>query len=407
MNILQHTSYRSVPEPHYYAMKRVLITGATGGIGKACCIWLLNQGARIAMVGREMTDLINIGSGFPCQAICIQCDLTKENEHLDMVNSALENLGGLDILINVAGVIYENDLENTSCREHDYLININLRAVFNISRLCATALKRSRGCIVNLSSGWGNKPQQGMISYCMSKAGIDMLTKSLALELSPVRVNAVAPGMVHTNFLNCHLQTQEVNQIKRNYRDKNPLRRIARVDEIVKAIIFLSSNKAAKLTGEILNVDGGMHATSNFYTCWADSDKMNAKFLPNGVRPLSKLNSWIDKHIQKFKNPLKNENWVKNMIGDSNWYTNLADAHYKITEHYNKIDAEDNVLGALGQLKDVNGQIFTVENPKSARYVDDTVPANKAFKHTLGSQSVDVELKRKLKGLYDDEYYND
>ena len=99
-----------------------------------------------------MTDLIRISSEFPCQTICIQCDLTQESEHLDMVNGALENLGGLDILINAAGVIYENDLENTSCREHDYLINLNLRAVFNISRLCATALKKTHGCIVNLSS---------------------------------------------------------------------------------------------------------------------------------------------------------------------------------------------------------------------------------------------------------------
>lgn len=385
--------FRSLPEPHYFAMKRVLITGATGGIGKACCIWLLNQGARIAMIGREMSDLIKIGSEFPCQAICIQCDLTKDNEHLDMVVSALENLGGLDILINAAGVIYENDLENTSCREHDYLLNINLRAVFSISKLCASALKKSRGCIINLSSSWGTRPQQGMISYCMSKSGLDMLTKSLAIELAPVRVNAVAPGMVNTKFLNYNLHTQEVSKIKHKYREKNPLKRIARVDEIVKTIVFLASNKAGRVNGEILLVDGGLNLSSSLFIEWNCSEKMNSKFAPTGVKPLTKMVEWVDRHYAKFKAPASNEVRIKNMIGKSNWYTNLSDAHFKITDNYNKIDGEDNVLEALVQLKHVDGQIFTAENPKSARYVDDAASKKKR----TGSQSVDIFAKGELK----------
>ena len=99
----------------------------------------------------------------------------------------------------------------------------------------------------------------------MSKAGVDMLTKSLALELAPVRVNAVAPGMVNTKFLNFNLQTQEVSKIKKNYKEKNPLKKIARTDEIVKAIIYLCSKKAYKVNGEIITIDGGLHATSSLY----------------------------------------------------------------------------------------------------------------------------------------------
>ena len=371
MNSFESPFYRSVPEPHYFAMKRVLITGATSGIGKACSIWLLNQGARVAMIGREMSDLHKIGQDFPCQAICIQCDLANDPEHLDMVASAIDNLGGLDILINSAGVIYENDLENTSCREHDYLININLRAVFNISKLCAPMLKRCHGCIVNLSSSWGTRPQQGMISYCMSKAGVDMLTRSMALELAPVRVNAVAPGMVHTNFLSYNLKTQQVSQIKNRYKQRHPMKSIARVDEIVRAIVLLCSKKAGKITGQVLVVDGGMHTTSSLFTEWRESEAMNSRFVPDGVKPLTKLSIWVDKKLERFRTPTVNESWVKNTIGESNWYTNLADAHFKITDNYNKLDGEDHVLGALGQLKHVNGQIFTVENPKSARYIDD------------------------------------
>ena len=149
------------------------------------------------------------------------------------------------------------------------------------------------------------------------------------------------------------------------------MKRIARVDEVVRAIVFLCSRKAARITGEIVVVDGGMSGTSSLYTEWRESEAMNARFAPDGVKPLTKLSIWVDKKLERFRTPVANESWVKNTIGESNWYTNLADAHFKITDNYNKLDGEDHVLGALGQLKDVNGQIFTAENPKSARYIDD------------------------------------
>ena len=152
MNFSEKNFYQSLPEPHYFAMKKILVTGAASGIGKACCIWLLNQGARVAMVGKEMPDLLKIGNQFPSQVVCIQSDLTIDQEHEDLINGVIENLGGLDILINAAGVIYENDLESTSPREHDYLMNINLRVAFSLSKLCIKYLKKSQGCIVNISS---------------------------------------------------------------------------------------------------------------------------------------------------------------------------------------------------------------------------------------------------------------
>ena len=229
----------------------------------------------------------------------------------------------------------------------------------------------------------------------MSKSGLDMLTKCLSMELAPIRVNSVAPGMTNTKFLNS-IKTEEttkINKIKKNYANKNPLHRIARVDEIVKTIIFLCSKKAAKITGQIIKVDGGMNLTSSLFTHWDTTEKMNSKFAADGVRSLSRLNDWIDKKIQKFKHPIKNEKWVKNLIGDSNWDTNLADAHYKITDNYNKIEGEDNVLEALNQKKHVNGQIFTAENPKSARFIEDPGKKNTT------SKSMDVSFKGVIKGL--------
>ena len=184
----------------YFALKRVMITGASSGIGRACAFWLLNQGARVALVGRDKAALDSIGEQFPHQAVSVQCDFAIDLNQYDLVTSVVEALGGLDILINAAGLIFENDLEGTFPQDHDYLIDLNLRAVFHICSMCSTFLIKSKGCIVNFSAEWGNRPQQGMVSYCMTKAGVEMLTKCLALELAPVRVNAVAPGITKTHF---------------------------------------------------------------------------------------------------------------------------------------------------------------------------------------------------------------
>ena len=255
------TSRISLEKPFYFGQKRVLIIGAGGSVGQGCAMWLLNHGSRVALVASKLSEIESIGEKFPSQSICIQCDLAVDMEQFDMVTGALEALGGLDILINCAGVIFENDLESTYPQDHDYLVDINLRSVFHISQLCSVALYKSKGCIVNLSSI--SRPQQGMISYCMTKAGVEMLTKSLALELSPIRVNAVAPGLLNNDFLRSTGITKEkINTIKKNFIKNHPMERLGRFDEIVKTILFLCSTKAKTITGQVIKVDGGMHLTS-------------------------------------------------------------------------------------------------------------------------------------------------
>lgn len=354
--------------PRQFENKRIILTGATGSIGKACSIWLLNQGAKVVLVSRELSDLISIGQNFPSQAICIQCDLEKCSDHEDMVSSALEILGGLDILINAAGVMYESDLEHSSPREHDYLMNLNLKATFNITRLCTAALRSSKGVVVNLSSIWGQRPQQGMISYCMSKSGIEMLTKTLALELTPIRVNAVAPGMVKSRFLEKNMTIDVVTQIKLNYVKKNPFHRLARVDDVVKAIIFLSSRKTCKVSGETIAVDAGFGITSSIFTHWDRLGEMNCTIAPSGASGKTLISKFVENALKMFKKNV-DEGAIRDVIGKSNWSTNLADAHYKITDNYNKIDGEDHVLNELKKKKDDGGQIYTYEHPKPARLI--------------------------------------
>jgi NAD(P)-dependent dehydrogenase (short-subunit alcohol dehydrogenase family) len=119
-----------------------------------------------------------------------------------MKTSIVERFGGVDVLINCAGVIFSGDLETTFPQDYDFLMDINLRTPFLLTQFFMDYLRQREGCIVNVSCDKGSRPDVGILGYCMTKAGLDMLTKSSALELAPlrVRVNAVAPGMVDTNL---------------------------------------------------------------------------------------------------------------------------------------------------------------------------------------------------------------
>lgn len=167
-----------------------------------------------------------------------------------MCTAVMQNLGGektaLDVLVNCAGVIFDGDVENTFPQDYDYTVDLNLRAAFHITSLLAEFLEKSHGCVINVSSCFGQKPQTGCLSYCMSKAGLDMLTKCCAVELaaSGVRVNAVAPGSVDTNFLRyAGYSESEYEAYKTRVAPLIPLQRIAMPDEVAKAIIFLASEK--------------------------------------------------------------------------------------------------------------------------------------------------------------------
>ena len=309
----------------YFALKRVMITGASSGIGRACAFWLLNQGARVALVGRDKSVLDEIGEQFPHQAVSVQCDFAIDLNQYDLVTSVVEALGGLDILINAAGLIFENDLETTYPQDHDYLIDLNLRAVFHITSMCSTFLARSKGCVVNFSAEWGNRPQQGMVSYCMTKAGVEMLTKCLALELAPVRVNAVAPGLTKTHVFDyLKMPQREQEWIYNRVAEATPLKRVAFPDDVVKTVIFLCSKQARRITGQILRVDGGQHLTSSLFTHWESSATMPTKIFPD--KPLNSQKRQVE--AQRLS--------ITERLQQSRWYTDMADAHVKLKADYIK-----------------------------------------------------------------------
>jgi 3-oxoacyl-[acyl-carrier protein] reductase len=264
----------SVKRP-YFAEKRVIVTGASSGIGRAVAMWFLNSGARVALIGTDLEDLINTGKQFPKQALVIKCDLSADDQPYDMFNTVMHEFNGVDILVNAAGILREGDIKTMKPQEYDRIIDVNLRSVFYLSYLFFPALQKSRGCIVNVSCQYGAKPFAGMYAYCMSKAGLETLTKHMAYEFasSGVRVNAVAPGLVETNLLRCRvgepkLDESDINQIYSNAEKFNPLKRIASIDDVGKAIVFLCSDAASHTTGQILKVDGGRTLTSSGWFLW-------------------------------------------------------------------------------------------------------------------------------------------
>jgi len=247
----------------FFAEKRIVITGASSGIGKALAFWFLNEGSYVALCGRDINSLNEIGKQFPNQAISIQCDLGIDIQQYDMCTTIIEKLGGerirgIDILINCAGIIFDGDIETTFPQDYDYLMDINLRSSFHITQMLIPYLQKAQGCVVNVSSIFGHRPVTGSIGYSMTKAGLEMLTKCMALEVAStgVRVNAVAPGQTNTNFMRyAGLSESEYDFYKDRVSNNVPLkvqnlnnsniqcRRLLQQEEVAKGIIFLCSEK--------------------------------------------------------------------------------------------------------------------------------------------------------------------
>jgi hypothetical protein len=229
-------------------------------------------------------------------------------------------------------------------------------------------LELSKGCIVNVSCSLGTRPNAGTIGYCMTKAGLEMLTKCSALELAPlgIRVNAVSPSTIDTNLYRYTGMTEEEYQnFKKRSASNIPLQRIATVEEVAKAVIFLTSEHASKITGHIMKVDGGKSLTSSGYQPWYGMEIMNRRFEPDFM---SHLNYWLSKKTiargDNSSHPKGSDEWISE-IQSSNWATHNEDAHFKVMQEYkNEHLNEDEVAHYLDMHKEGGA-----DNPKPAKRV--------------------------------------
>src|SRR6185503_7017427 len=244
--------------------KRVIVTGASNGIGRATAECFLNDGAKVVLIGRREHALREVASHTSGNAFIIAADLSYGKQSQSCIAQAAEMMGGLDVLINAAGILKGGRIEDTSLELWDEMMNINLRSVFHLMRLAVPHLEKAKGNIVNVSSVTGPRSFPGVLAYCVSKAGVDQLTRCAALELAAkaVRVNAVNPGVVVTSLHRSGGMNEDAYAaFLEHSKTTHPLGRVGQADEVAELIYFLASDRANWITGATVSIDGGRALT--------------------------------------------------------------------------------------------------------------------------------------------------
>ena len=241
----------------------VLITGGNRGIGLAAARLFAEEGARVVLLGRDQAKGESEAGSIP-NAKFIQGDVTKAEDCRRAVEESTRMFGGLDILVNCAGIIYRNrTVEQTTEEEWDATFDVNVKGTFLMCKYVMPALRERKGCIVNLSSYVGLVGFRGASAYAASKAAIINLTRSMALDHARegVRVNAVCPGSVDTEMIHAAWEKfGDMEEARRLWSEKHPVGRIAQPEEVARTILFLASDDASFITGTALAVDGGLTA---------------------------------------------------------------------------------------------------------------------------------------------------
>ncbi|MCD5390967.1 3-oxoacyl-[acyl-carrier-protein] reductase [candidate division NPL-UPA2 bacterium] len=239
--------------------KVAIVTGAAQGIGKAIAVALAREGANIVIVdinleGAKATarEIESLGRG----ALVFEVDVSRADQVNEMVKKVLDSFKRIDILINNAGITRDALIVRMDESDWDKVMEINLKSAFNCSKAVARPMMKQRsGKIINIASVIGLVGNVGQSNYAASKAGIIGLAKSLAKELAPrgINVNAIAPGFIKTEMTERLSQEVRAEMLKRI-----PLARFGDVEDVARVVLFLVSDAAGYITGQVLNVDGGM-----------------------------------------------------------------------------------------------------------------------------------------------------
>ncbi len=241
--------------------KKVLITGAARGIGKAVALGMAGQGADIAFTDLKIDDqakeTIKQIEAFGVRAIAYASDAASFEQAHHVVSQAVHELGRIDVLVNNAGITRDTLLLRMSEQQWDMVIQVNLKSAFNfIHALTPLMVKQKGGSIINMSSVVGLSGNTGQANYSASKAGLIALTKSVAKELGPrgIRANAIAPG-----FIISDMTDQLSEAVRKAWTDTIPLRRGGTPQEVANVCIFLASELSSFVSGQVIPVCGGMY----------------------------------------------------------------------------------------------------------------------------------------------------
>ena len=240
--------------------KTAIITGGSRGIGKGIAVVFAQHGANVAFTYSSSVESANSLekelSNCGVKVKSYQSNAADHKESQDLVENILTDFGSIDILVNNAGITKDNLLMRMGEEDFDKVIEVNLKSVFNMTKAVQrTMLKQRKGSIINMSSVVGVKGNAGQSNYAASKAGIIGFSKSIALELGSrnIRSNVVAPGFIETE-MTAKLDEKTIDV----WRNSIPLKRGGSPEDIANACVFLASDLSAYVTGQTLNVDGGM-----------------------------------------------------------------------------------------------------------------------------------------------------
>lgn len=240
--------------------KVALVTGGSRGIGRSIVLHLAQSGADVAFTYRSRVEEANVLvaelQSMGRKAVAFQSNAADTNQSNDVVQHVIKEFGRLDILVNNVGITKDGLLMRMSEQDWDDVITTNLKSVFNFTKaVCRQMMSQQSGKIVNISSVVGVVGNAGQSNYVASKAGVIGFTKSIAKELASrnVQVNAIAPGFIETDM------TEKLNEKqKEGILSIIPQKRIAKPEEIAAVVCFLASNDSNYITGQTINVDGGM-----------------------------------------------------------------------------------------------------------------------------------------------------
>ena len=389
-----------------FSKKNIIITGASSGVGLYSAFYFLNQNANVILACQDVVSVKKIckKNNF-LNAIVLQVDLEKDGQiktFIDLVTNIFTNI---DILINCAGIKLDSDLLTTYSEDFDFTMNTNLRSVFMLIKELRPFFSQGAS-IINMSCLYGTKPICGFISYAMSKAGLETLTKYSAAELAHlnIRVNAISSCPINTNSLRyIKISEEEIKEFNKKMKNNIPLGRIAEGDDIVKVIIFLASKRSKKITGQIIKVDGGRSLTSSGYVHYKGMLDMNGVIEPdkeiiNEDKILNNIcirNEIMDKPI---KNKEELKRFVENNIKKSNFSTRNYEAFYNVKNTYYPVKNNNNILSKRFLKDESKNSLLKLNSDKNIKNKINNIDNNEENPNNIEDNNDQIKISDNVYG---------